>query len=201
MALTPSTQGTTLGARTPINVTRLAMWKITEGTSSDTYGSVIDFDKRFMTYDDNLSSASAQLYGCGELMDTVTKPTQGAITYNIHALKASERAAIFDETVSSDTATLKGTEISPYLVCAHAEELRNGHWNLYKYYKVQFQPGQISAQQVDGNNITFSTTSLSGTYIKNGRVGKMRDIKFDVDPTTDEGSAAIEAWFTTAVPS
>ena len=28
MAITPSTQGTTLGARTPINVKRLAMWKI-----------------------------------------------------------------------------------------------------------------------------------------------------------------------------
>ena len=200
MALTPSTQGTTLGARTPINVARLAMWKITEGTSSDTYGSVLDFDKRFMTYDDQLATATAQLYGCGELMDSVTKPTQGTLTYAIHALKASERAAIIGETVATDTATLKGNEVSPFMVCAHAEELPNGHWNLYKYYKVQFQPGKIGAQQSD-SNVTFSTTSITGTYIKNGRVNKMRDIKFDVDPTTDDGSAAVEAWFTTAVPS
>ena len=41
MAITPSTQGTTLGARPPINVKRLAMWKITEGTSADTYGDVV----------------------------------------------------------------------------------------------------------------------------------------------------------------
>lgn len=200
MALTPSTQGTTLGARTPMNVKRLAMWKITEGTSSDTYGSVIDFDKRFMSYTDNLSTATAQLYGCGELMDTVTKPTQGALTINVHALKAAERSSILGETVSSDTATLTGAELAPYMVVALAEEVSGGHWNLYKYYKAQFSQAQLGSQQTD-TGVTFSTTSLTGTYIKNGRVGKMRDIKFDVDPTTDEGSAAIEAWFTTAVPS
>lgn len=200
MAITPSTQGQTLGARTPINVKRLAMWKITEGTSSDTYGSVLDFDKRFMSYTDNLNVATAQLYGCGELMDSVTKITQGALAINIHAFKASERAALFDETVATDTATLKGTEISPYMVVALAEELPNGHWNLYKYYKTQFAPGQTGSQQSD-TGVTFSTTTINGTYIKNGRVGKMRDIKFDVDPTTDEGSAAVEAWFTIAVPS
>ena len=200
MALTPSTQGTTLGARTPMNVKRLAMWKITEGTSSDTYGSVIDFDKRFMSYTDNLSTATAQLYGCGELMDTVTKPTQGALTINVHALKAAERSSILGETVSSDTATLTGAELAPYMVVALAEELPNGHWNLYKYYKAQFSQAQLGSQQTD-TGVTFSTTSLTGTYVKNGRVGKMRDIKFDVDPTTDEGSSAIEAWFTTAVPS
>lgn len=200
MAITPSTQGQTLGARTPINVKRLAMWKITEGTSSDTYGSVLDFDKRFMSYTDNLNVATAQLYGCGELMDSVSKPTQGQLVLNIHALKASERSAILGETVSTDTATLTGAEISPYMVVALAEELPNGHWNLYKYYKTQFAPGQVGAQQTD-SGVTFSTTSITGTYIKNGRVSKMRDIKFDVDPTTDEGSAAVEAWFTTAVPS
>lgn len=200
MALKPSTQGTTLGARTPINVKRLAMWKITEGTSSDTYGSVIDFDKRFMSYTDDLATASAQLYGCGELMDSVTKPTQGTLTINIHALNAAERGSILGETVSTDTATLTGSEIAPFMVVALAEELPNGHWNLYKYYKVQFTQAQRGAQQND-SGVTFSTTSVAGTYIKNGRVGKMRDIKFDVDPTTDEGSAAIEAWFTTAVPA
>ena len=192
MAIKPSTQGQTLGARTPINVKRLAMWKITEGTSSDTYGSVLDFDKRFMSYTDNLNVATAQLYGCGA--------TQGQLVLNIHALQASERSAILGETVSTDTATLTGAEISPFMVVALAEELPNGHLNLYKYYKTQFAPGQVGAQQTD-SGVTFSTTSITGTYIKNGRVGKMRDIKFDVDPTTDDGSAAVEAWFTTAVPS
>lgn len=200
MSHTPSTQGTTLGARTPINVKRLAMWKITEGTSSDTYGTVIDFDKRFMSYTDDLATASAQLYGCGELMDTVTKYTQGTLTLNIHALSASERGSILGETVATDTATLTGSEVAPFMVVALAEELPNGHWNLYKYYKAQFAQAQRGAQQND-SGVTFSTTSIAGTYIKNGRVGKMRDIKFDVDPTTDEGSAAIEAWFTTAVPA
>ena len=86
------------------------------------------------------------------------------------------------------------------MVVALAEEVSNGHWNLYKYYKAQFSQAQLGSQQTD-TGVTFSTTSLTGTYIKNGRVGKMRDIKFDVDPSTEEGSAAIEAWFTTAVPA
>ena len=200
MSLTQSTQNRTLGERTPINVKRLAMWKITEGTSEDTYSSVIDFDMRFMSYTDEVAVATAQLYGCGELMDAVSKPTQGNLVLNIHALKAAERASILGETVASDTATLKGSELSAYMVVALAEELPNGHWNLYKYYKAQFTQGQRGAQQTD-SGVTFSTTTLNGTYFKNGRVGKMRDIKFDVDPNSDEGSAAIEAWFTTAVPA
>lgn len=200
MSITPSTQGQTLGVRTPINVVRLAMWKITEGTTEDTYGSVIDFDKRFMSYTDDVTIATAQLYGCGELMDSVSRPTQGALVLNIHALKASERADILGETVASDTATLTGKEVAPYMVVALAEELPNGHVNLHKYYKTQFAQGQIGTQQTD-TGVTFSTTSLNGTYIKNGRVGKMRDIKFDVDPTTEEGSAIYESWFKTAVPT
>ena len=81
MAITPSTQGQTLGARTPINVKRLSMWQITEGTSADTYGTVIDFDKRFMSYTDDVAVATAPLYGCGELMDSVSKITQGNLVY------------------------------------------------------------------------------------------------------------------------
>ena len=200
MAITPSTQGQTLGARTPINVARLAMWKITEGNTEDTYGPVIDFDKRFMSYTDDVATATAPLYGCGELMDSVSKITQGNLVLNVHALKASERGAVLGETVASDTATLTGKEVAPYMVVALAEELPNGHVNLRKYYKTQFTQGQIGTQQTD-TGVTFSTTSLNGTYIKNGRVGKMRDIKFDVDPTTEEGSAIYESWFTTAVPT
>lgn len=200
MAITPSTQGQTLGARTPINVKRLAMWKITEGTSADTYGTVIDFDKRFMSYTDDVAFATAQLYGCGELMDSVSKPTQGNLVLNIHALKASERGDVLGETTGADSATLTGGEIAPYMVTALAEELPNGHVNLYKYYKVKFTQGQGGTQQSE-TGVTFSTTSLNGVYIKNGRVGKMRDIKFDVDPTTEEGSALYESWFTTAVPA
>lgn len=200
MANTPSTQGTTLGARTPINVVRLAAWKITETESGESYGNVIDFDKRFMSYADNLTFASASLYGCGELMDSVSKPTQGELVLNIHALKASERANVLGETVSGNQATLTGNENAPVMVVALAEELPNGHLNLYKYYKVQFTEGQKGTQQTE-TGVTFSTATLNGTYRKNSVVGKMRDILFDVDPTTEEGSTVFESWFTVAVPS
>lgn len=147
-----------------------------------------------------LTKTPAYIATSVEVRDSVSRPTQGALVLNIHALKASERADILGETVASDTAPLTGKEVTPYMVVALAEELPNGHVNLHKYYKTQFAQGQIGTQQTD-TGVTFSTISLNGTYIKNGRVGKMRDIKFDVDPTTEEGSAAIEAWFTNAVPS
>lgn len=203
MAQTPSTQGTVPSAHTPINVYRLAMWKITpaSGSTAESYGSVIDFDKRFMTFTDSLNIASGNLYGCGELTTVVRRPATGNLALAIHALKASERSDILGETVSSDVATLKGKgDIAPYMVVAVAEELDDGHLNLYKYYKAQFSQGDISVQQ-SADGVNFSTTSLNGTYFRNGTVGKMRDIKFDVDPNSDEGSAALETWFTTAVPS
>lgn len=203
MALTPSTQGTVPSAHTPINVYRLAMWKITpaSGSTAESYGSVIDFDKRFMTFTDSPNTVSGNLYGCGELTTTVQRVKKGSLNIGIHALKAFERSNILGETVSSDVATLKGKgDISPCMVVAIAEELDDGHLNLYKYYKTQFSDGGESVQQSE-DGVNFSTTNLNGTYFRNGTVGKMRDIKFDVDPNSDEGSAALETWFTVAVPS
>lgn len=202
MAHTPSTQGAVPSAHTPINVYRMAAWKITpaSGSTAESYGSVIDLDKRPMTFTDTPNVTSGNLYGCGELTTTVQRITKGTLNIGIHALKASERAAFFNETVADSLSTLKGKEVSSYLVVAIAEELDDGHLNLYKYYKVQFTDGGSSVQQSE-DNVNFSTTNLNGTYFRNGTVGKMRDIKYDVDPNSDEGSAALETWFTTAVPS
>lgn len=202
MAITPSTQGTTLGTETPINVVRLAMWV---RVTTTTYKPVIDFDQRVMSFQDSLEYAKAQLYGCGKLQRTVSKPTQGALTLNIHALKGNERNDILGETFDSNTniATVKGdgTEIKPELIVALAEEVAGGHWNLYKYYNVEFEEGQHSTAQVEGSNISFATTTLNGIYRRNETVGKMRDILYDIPTTTEDGSATIESWFTTAVPS
>ena len=55
----PSNQSTTLGAETPINVTRLAIWK---KTGDSTYSTVLDFDQRFMSFQDSPEYAKAQNY-------------------------------------------------------------------------------------------------------------------------------------------
>lgn len=208
MSLTPSTQGTTLGVETPINVVRAAMWKIIPGANGDTYGTTMDFDKRLMSYLDTANIATAQLYGCGELVRQVVKNVGGTLAYGFTELKPQERATIFNETIfeatdnntntTSVSTEMVGNEVFPYLICAHAEELPNGHWNLYKYYKVQFMPGQFGTQQVEGTNVKFATKTLTGIYSKNtnSAIGKMREIQYDVNPLSDDGSAMIENWFT-----
>ena len=199
-----------LGAETPINVVRLKMWKFPASSpeTASGYTSVMDLqkddDNRLMSYQDTPNIATAQLYGCGELACQVTKNLGGALVYNVHALSNTERNAIFGETASSDPPTdsiLKGNEVPPYFICAHAEELPNGHWNLYKYYKVQFTPGQIGTQQVEGNNVNFATTTLNGIYSKNNTTGinMMRKILYDVDPTDTSGGATfVSNWFSSA---
>ena len=126
------------------------------------------------------------------------------MVYNVHALSNTERNAILGETASSDPPTdsvLKGTEVPPYFICAHAEELPNGHWNLYKYYKVQFMPGPFGSQQVEGSNVNFATTTLNGTYFKNNTTGikMMRRILYDIDPTDITcGADIVSNWFSSA---
>lgn len=204
MSLTPSTQGTTLGVETPINVVRAAMWKIIPGTNGDTYGATMDFDKRLMSYQDTPNVAIAPLYGCGELVRQVIKNIGGTLAYGFTELKPQERATIFNEIIvetenpTTVSTEMTGSEVPPYFICAHAEELPNHHWNLYKYYKVQFTPGQFGTQQVEGTNVNFATKTLTGTYSKNtnSAIGKMREIQYDVNPFSDDGSAMIENWFT-----
>lgn len=194
----PSNQSTTLGAETPINVTRLAMWK---KTGDSAYSTVLDFDQRFMSFQDSVEYVKAPLYGCGKLQRTVSKPTQGALNLNIHALNGTERRDVLGETYdnTTSTATLTGTETKPELIVALAEETPDGNWNLYKYYNVQFDEGQRGTAQIEGSNMSFATTTLNGIYRRNETVGKMRDIQFGVSPSTTAGITTINTWFTTAV--
>ena len=199
-----------LGAQTPINVVRLKMWKFPASSpeTASGYTSVMDLqkedDNRLMSYLDTANIATAQLYGCGELACQVTKNLGGALVYNVHALSNTERNAILGETASSDPPTdsvLKGNEVPPYFICAHAEELPNGHLNLYKYYKVQFMPGPFGSQQVEGSNVNFATTTLNGTYFKNNTTGikMMRRILYDIDPTDITcGADIVSNWFSSA---
>lgn len=197
-----------LGAETPINVVRLKMWKFPASSpeTASGYTSVMDLqkdnDNRLMSYQDTPNIATASLYGCGELARQVTKNLGGALVYNVHALTATEHNAIFGETDGNVAPPVEshmtGNEVPPYFICAHAEELPNGHLNLYKYYKVQFVPGSRGTQQVEGSSVNFATTTLNGTYYKNNTtgIGKMRSILFNVDPQGD--ASLISTWFSTA---
>ena len=130
MSLTPSTQGTTLGVETPINVVRSAMWEIIPGTNGDTYGTVMDFDKRLMSYQDTPTVATAPLYGCGELVRQVYKNVGGTLAYGFTALKPNERSTIYGEGhLGSSAVGPNGETVSTALVTSRGNEKP---WNEYQ---------------------------------------------------------------------
>lgn len=181
----------------PVNVVKFCYWPMTD-EDNNTFGEVRDFGDTLMNYRDTPETASAKLNGCGKVVDSVKRVKGGALTYGVHALDSTDRKNFFGETVDVNGAnTTTGKENIPYVACAHAEEKRNGHWNLYKYFKAQFDPNEIGTEQVSDGNMTFSTVTLNGTYMYNNAFDRMRTILLDVDPSTTEGAALIENWFTT----
>ena len=188
-------QKVTVKAKPPINIERLAMWKMTD-EDNETYGSVMDFDKRIMSFRDTLSTNSTALYGAGIVVDRATTINEGTLTYNVHALTADERNNVYGETKNSANAVITASDdIIPYVATAHATKKRDGKWNLYKYFKVQFQPNEESTEQITQGNMTYSTIVLNGTYMQSEVHEAMRAILFDVDPKTTAGAATIANWF------
>lgn len=179
----------------PINVTKFCYWPMLD-EETNTFGAARDFGKTLMNYRDSQNTASARLSGCGTVVDSATKIKDGALTYGVHSLNAEDRGYFFGETVSGNVSVTKGTETIPFVACAHAEERRNGHWNLYKYFKAQFNPNEIGTEQVTDGSMTFSTTTLTGTYVRNDDMDMMRAMYLDVDPSTESGAAIIANWFT-----
>ena len=54
-------QKVTVKAKPPINIEKLVMWKMTD-EDNETYGSVMDFDRRIMSFRDTLAVNSTSLY-------------------------------------------------------------------------------------------------------------------------------------------
>ena len=186
-------------AKPPINVEKLVIWSMTD-EDNETYGEALDFDKRFMTYTDSIATNSVSLYGCGVAVDKATSLGEGSLSYGIHAFTAEERVAIFGETKNAekDIVVTTGNEIIPYVATAHMTKKRDGKVNLYKYFKVQFPPNEDSVQQISDGNITYSTLTINGTYVRSESQDAMRAIAYDVDPESSEGKTLIEKWFSQA---
>ena len=188
-------QKVTVKAKPPINIERLAMWKMID-EDNETYGAVMDFDRRVMSFRDTLSFNTAALYGTGVVVDKATTINEGTLSYNVHALTADERVALYNETKNSvGTVITTGDEIMPYVAVAHATRKRDGKWNLYKYFKVQFQPNEENTEQITQGNTTYSTIVLNGTYMTSEVHEMMRVMLPNVDPKTETGAAIIENWF------
>ena len=178
------------------NIKRLTMWEMTDEDNSE-YGEAISFIKRAMGYTDSIETSSTELYGDGGLVDTAVGTGKGTLKLDIHELTSEERGIVYGEKIENGTNFTTGDEIVPNMCVAVMAETNSKKVNLRKWFKVKFVPHEEKTSQIEKGNVTFSTISLSGTYIKDEKYG-YRCVRLAVDTTTDEGKEIIENWFTDA---
>lgn len=177
-----------------INVKRLAMWEMTD-EKEETYGDVMPFDKRLMTYKDTPSVGEAELYGCGVLVAVASRNSGGSLELGIHGLTGDEREVMYGENIVGGTNVTSAEDVPSYVAVAVMSENEDGTVNLRKWFKVRFSPHDESISQIEGDKISFSTPTVKGTYVVNS-TDWIRASRDDVD--TVEDAEFINKWFTDA---
>lgn len=173
----------------------LKMWKMTN-EEEETYSPIpLDFTKRLTTYSDNVTTNSTPLYGDGEDIEDAISEGPGSLQVGIHHLEDLERVDVYNETANTDNAVIStGEEIPPYFCVALAAEKRNGMLNLRKFFKVTFAKHEESVNQQESGGISYSMTTLNGTYSKNTRLG-IKSVRVEVDPSSPSGQSFIRNWY------
>lgn len=181
-----------------INCKRPTMWKMTD-EKAGTYASskTLDFTQRLTTYGDSVATNSTPLYGDGELVEVATSEGMGTLTLGLHHITDDERVPLYGEKNVGGTIVNTGDEIAPYFCVALMAVKRSGMVNLRKYFKVIFQKHEENVTQIENNGVQYSMVTLTGSYSKNTAIG-MKSARREVNPTTPEGAAFIERWFTEA---
>ena len=184
--------------KTNINVQEVTIIPITD-EEKGTYGTALDLTgrARSVTYTPNVKEA--KLYGDGEVQEQVFDSTDGAFALAVNYLTDAERQAIFNETAEKGSTIIKGTEQPvPCVVIFKTLCTKDGSIvNLYKFFKVTFSPNEETVTQIE-DNITYSTTQISGTYTKNKHNQAVMAARRHVDTTATGTSTIVESWFSTA---
>jgi len=186
--------------RLPISITDLAIWPMTKeetATEAATYGTIIEFTNRFMSFTDTPKSQSGSISGDGAVTNQYYGKDGGELALNIQRLVAAERVSLYGEKKKTDDTTAMGkSDVIPYSAVAFTVENDDGTIDLYKYSKVKLVEQAQSVEQKAENGIKYSTASLKGTYIFDRKNNEARYIKEDMSPTTD--AAEIAAWYANA---
>lgn len=186
-------------AKSMINIKRLTFFGFSD-ESAETYDAqkVFPLTKRAMSFRDNKNFSSTPNYGDGEETDRYYGVGDRSLEFQIQDITPEEYAFLHGAEVDSGTLLTSGDDYIPYVAAAIMTQRADGHVNLYKYFKCKFPPGEINTQQKTGNNVSFSSTPLSGTYKDLDRIGFDRAVVIDLDPNDQTDAAFIESWFTTA---
>lgn len=186
-------------AKSMINIKRLTFFGFSD-ESAETYDAqkVFPLTKRAMSFRDNKNFSSTPNYGDGEETDRYYGVGDRSLEFQIQDITPEEYAFLHGAEVDSGTLLTSGDDYIPYVAAAIMTQRADGHVNLYKYFKCKFPPGEINTQQKTGNNVSFSSTPLSGTYKDLDRIGFDRAVVIDLDPNDQTDATFIESWFTTA---
>ena len=177
------------------NIKRLTFFGFAD-EEAGTYDSnaIYPITKRSMQMRDNRNFSSTPNYGDGEETDRYYGVGDRNVEVQIQDITAAEYSFLHGAEVANGVLLTSGDDYIPSVGMAALTERADGHVNLFKYFKCKFPPGEINVTQKTGNNVTFSNTTMSGSYRDLESIGKDRAICADVDPNTQ--AAFIERWFT-----
>lgn len=175
----------------PVNVKKLVIWSY----GADESPALLDLEGRLMGYKDTLSSSSTNLNGDGKVTDVAYGVSGGALELDIHELTGDERVAVYGEKQVKGANVTTDNDNPPYVTVALIVENNDGTVNLHKWFKVKFTPNDENVVQISDGKKTYSTISLKGTYIDDGKIG-YRASRRRLNPTTD--ATVITQWTTKA---
>lgn len=175
------------------NCERLYIFPMTD-EENEVYGNPIILTKKLMTYDDSTSTNTTSLYGDGEIVDSAVDEGEGTLALGIHGLTDEEFSKIYGAEVRNGSVVETGEEVSPY--CCVALMARKGKNTvvLRKWPKVRFAKHTESVQQKQGNT-TYSTPTITGTFVKCERLNAKRVRRTIKDTTSSAAQSFITHWF------
>lgn len=182
------------------NAEQLTIWPMID-EEREIYGEPLNFEKRLMSYDDSVTSATQTFYADGYPIIIDVDEDKGTLSLGISGLTGVEFAKIFG--ISPEAVTVSGTEfkvinetgdeVPVYCCVALVAQTGKTIYNLRKWPKVRFQKITESVQQKTATR-TYSTPTLTGEFIKCERLGIKRSRITGVDVSTTAGQNLKASW-------
>lgn len=182
--------------RANIGLRRLVMWPMTAETEETvTYGSAHEFTKALMTLSDVPSASSGQLEADDQIVDEESAIDGGELKIGLTNILASERVLLYGSTDKNGTNVTNKDDSPPYLCVACMFNRGGGQFELRKYPRVKFLPGEEKSETKRKGQVNYYTTDLSGSYVP---VLSSGDIRYIRAVHADSDTEIINQWFTNA---
>lgn len=162
---TPAIPAVTAGASPSVNVFDAVYCTLTESSGTWSYGSVARL-ATLRSVNADTPENSTEYYGDGVLEGTKTTMDKTTLKLEFNGLADSVRSALLGYTYDSSTkkVTVSSSASKPYVAVGFAIENEDGTYKGYWFVKGKVSESALDAKQRE-SNVTFSTTTLTGTFI------------------------------------